>query len=44
MFTPVGENAPEGSRSEVVFRVGASGPEAMTVEYLDEHGLGSFAR
>ena len=42
-FDLQGENAAEGSRSEVSFDLGAS-PAAMTVEYWDQNGLGSFTR
>jgi hypothetical protein len=44
VFTPRGENAPEGSRSEVSFRMGSQSAEAMTVEIWDEYGLGTFTR
>ena len=43
-FEPGGENANEGSVSEVSFRMGATGAEAVTVEFWDANGLGTFAR
>jgi len=44
VFRPTGENAPPGSISQVAFS--GPGPEtvAMTVELLDEDGLGRFSR
>lgn len=44
VFRPIGENAPPGSISQVAFS--GPGPEAvaMTVELLDEDGLGRFSR
>jgi CubicO group peptidase (beta-lactamase class C family) len=44
VFEPRGENANEGSRSEVSFRVGTGAAEAMTVEFWDRDGLGTFTR
>lgn len=45
VFEVFGENAPEGSRSAVVFEPGAEGGIAgLTVELLDENGLGGFTR
>lgn len=44
-FEAFGENAPEGSRSRVAFEPGPDGAiEGLTVELLDEEGLGAFAR
>jgi CubicO group peptidase (beta-lactamase class C family) len=44
VFEPRGENASEGSVSEVSFRVGDGRAEAVTVEFWNEAGLGTFAR
>jgi CubicO group peptidase (beta-lactamase class C family) len=44
VFEPGGENATEGSRSEVVFRVGSSAAEAVTVEFWNQDGIGTFTR
>lgn len=42
---PVTENQPEGSISQVEFTMGADGQaEAVTVEHLNEAGLGGFHR
>lgn len=42
---PVTENQPEGSVSQVEFTMGADGQaEAVTVEHLNEAGLGGFQR
>ena len=42
---PVTENQPEGSVSQVEFTMGADGKaETMTVEHLNEAGLGEFQR
>jgi len=44
-FTPSGENAPPGSISQVTFERPGSGPAAaLTIEFLDEYGLGTFHR
>ena len=40
--TPRGENAPDGSRSAVTFVRDGDKAVAMTVEFLDENGLGTF--
>lgn len=44
VFTPLGENAPEGSRSAVSFERSGGAATAMTVELLDADGLGTFRR
>jgi len=44
VLTPRGENAPDGSRSAVTFVRESGKVVAMTVEYLDENGLGTFRR
>jgi hypothetical protein len=44
VFEPGGENADEGSRSEVAFRMGADGAEAVTIEFWNQEGLGTFTR
>lgn len=44
VFEPLGENAPEGSRSAVSFERSGGASTAMTVELLDEEGLGTFRR
>jgi CubicO group peptidase (beta-lactamase class C family) len=44
VFEPQGENANPGSRSAVSFRAGASGVDAVKVEFWDEDGLGTFSR
>jgi hypothetical protein len=44
VFEPQGENASPGSRSEVRFRVDGQAAEAMTVEFWDAEGLGTFTR
>lgn len=43
-YRPGGENAPEGSLSEVSFEVADGHARAMTVEFLDENRLGTFRR
>jgi CubicO group peptidase (beta-lactamase class C family) len=43
-FDPGGENAPEGTRSEVRFRVDGATARSVTVEFWDENGLGTFTR
>lgn len=45
IFRPFSENAPEGSISLATFRAAANGRfRELTIEYLDENGLGSFRR
>ena len=44
VLTPRGENAPDGSRSAVTFVRESGKAVAMTVEFLDENGLGTFRR
>lgn len=45
VFAPSGENAPEGTLSELRFRRGEEGPAAaLTIELLDGNGLGGFER
>jgi len=45
VFAPSGENAPEGTVSELRFRRGTEGPAtALTIELLDGNGLGGFER
>jgi len=43
-MTPGGENAPAGTVSEVRFTGPAAKRTAVTVEFWDENGLGSFTR
>lgn len=43
-MTPRGEDAPDGSRTAVTFVREGGGAVAMTVEFLDENGLGTFRR
>jgi CubicO group peptidase (beta-lactamase class C family) len=44
-FMPSGENAPDGSISLVTFKAAAKGRfRDLTIEYLDEQGMGSFRR
>jgi CubicO group peptidase (beta-lactamase class C family) len=44
-FHPVNENQTDGSVSLATFKtVGPSGARALIIEYLDEHGLGTFVR
>ena len=43
-FEPGGENAPDGTRSEVSFRMGTDTAEAVTVEFWNDEGLGTFTR
>lgn len=43
-YRPTGENAPEGSISEVSFLVTDGRANAMTVEFLNGNGLGTFRR
>ena len=43
-FEPSGENANAGSRSEVAFRIDGDRAEAVTVEFWDQDGLGTFTR
>jgi hypothetical protein len=42
-FSPTGENATPGSVAGVTFRREAS-PPSLTIDYLDEDGLGTFVR
>ena len=44
VFEPGGENAPDGTRSEVSFRMGADTADAVTVEFWNGEGLGTFTR
>ena len=44
VFEPRGENASEGSRSAVSFRMGAAGAKAVIVEFWDQDGIGTFTR
>ena len=44
VFEPRGENAPDGTRSEVSFRMGTDTAEAVTVEFWNGEGLGTFTR
>jgi CubicO group peptidase (beta-lactamase class C family) len=44
VLTPRGEDAPDGSRSAVTFVREGGHAVAMTVEFLDENGLGTFRR
>jgi CubicO group peptidase (beta-lactamase class C family) len=44
VFEPRGENATEGSVSEVAFAIGAHGVKAVTVEFWNKNGLGTFTR
>ena len=43
-MTPRGENAPDGSRSAVTFVRDGGRAVAMTIDLLDEDGLGTFRR
>lgn len=43
-YAPFGENAPLGSLSEVAFTASQGRAEAMTIEFLDSYGLGTFSR
>ncbi|MGR7993731.1 serine hydrolase [Xanthobacter sp. ZOL 2024] len=43
-FVPAGESAPAGSVSQVTFTRKGSRASAMTVEFLNENGLGTFTR
>ncbi|WP_454915836.1 serine hydrolase [Xanthobacter sediminis] len=43
-FAPSGESAPPGSLSEVTFAVKGKSATAMTVEFFNEAGLGTFTR
>ena len=44
VFEPGGENAPDGTRSEVSFRMGADTADTVTVEFWNGEGLGTFTR
>jgi len=45
VFTPEGENAAAGSISAATFQPGPSGlASALTLEFYDENGLGTFTR
>jgi CubicO group peptidase (beta-lactamase class C family) len=44
VLQPAGENASDGSVSEVSFRMGAAGAEAVTIEFWNQEGLGTFTR
>lgn len=44
VLTPRGEDAPDGSRSAVTFARDGGTVAAVTVEFLDEEGLGTFGR
>ncbi|WP_366553306.1 serine hydrolase [Aquibaculum sediminis] len=43
-YRPFGENAPAGSISEVTFERDGEKAAAMTIEFLNEQGLGRFQR
>ncbi|MDZ4051718.1 MAG: DUF3471 domain-containing protein [Phenylobacterium sp.] len=44
-FNPSTENQPDGSISLASFKtIGPSGARALTIEYLDENGMGTFVR
>ena len=43
-FEPSSENATDGSISLTTFKKQATSVTAVTIEYLDENGLGTFAR
>jgi hypothetical protein len=43
-FEPSSENATDGSISLAIFKKQATSFGAVTIEYLDENGLGTFAR
>ena len=43
-MTPRGEDAPDGSRSAVTFARESAEATAMSVEFLDGDGLGTFRR
>lgn len=44
VYVPTGENAPEGSLSAVTFVHQGAAVNAVTVEFLDQNGLGTFVR
>jgi CubicO group peptidase (beta-lactamase class C family) len=44
VFEPRGENANPGSVSEVAFRIAGDRAEAVTIEFWNESGLGTFTR
>ncbi len=45
VYTPVGENAPDGSVSSVTFKLGATGAaEAVNIEFFAASGRGDFTR
>ncbi len=44
VYTPTGENAPEGSRSAVTFERNGGAASAVNVEFLDRRGQGTFNR
>jgi hypothetical protein len=43
-MVPTGENAPDGSISEVTFTVTGDTASAVTVEFWNHDGLGTFTR
>lgn len=43
-FRPSGENAPQGTVSQVTFALAGDEARTMTIEFLDENGLGTFSR
>ena len=43
-FVPTGENAPEGSLSSATFTRGPDGVDALTLEFFDSQGLGTWRR
>ncbi|MFG1478574.1 serine hydrolase [Xanthobacter sp. V4C-4] len=43
-FAPMGESAPPGTLSEVTFALKGKHASAMTVEFFNENGLGTFTR
>lgn len=43
-FVPTGENAPEGSLSSATFTRGPAGVDALTLEFFDSQGLGTWRR
>jgi len=44
VFSPSGENAPMGSRSEVVFHLAGDRAQSVTVEFWNNNQLGTFSR
>jgi hypothetical protein len=45
VYTPTGENAPDGSVSSVTFRMGTAGKaSALAIEFYADSGMGDFVR